>query len=154
MTTIAPCSFIALLGFAISPDASAQSCATPTQIVAAGSAFSGDTCNNTNQLPFLANGAISAPGSQDIYHMSVGDGSGFVLSVVPDSGVDASVFICRNQCTTYATCVAAVDFGGAGFTETATLPPGVGDYYIVVQTAPAQCGSYNLSVSGFVKTTP
>lgn len=109
--------------------------------------FNSDTCNSTNQLPYLANGAIAAFGNQDVYHLRVSDGSGVTLGVLPQPAVDLALFVCRNQCSTYATCVAAVDAGAAGSLETATLPAGPGDYYVVVSSSQAQCGGYNLSVT-------
>jgi hypothetical protein len=154
MTTTARCSLlVALLGLAAPLAASAQSCAAPIEVTYVGE-YSSNTCNNSNQLPYLANGAISAPGSQDVFHMRVSDGTGFNLQVQPPTGVPVSMFVCRNQCSTYATCIAAVDSDGASLTSMVPLPPGAGEYYIVVQTAIAQCGSYNLVVSGLLRTQP
>jgi hypothetical protein len=126
----------------------AQTCAAPIPITAL-SPMSGNTCASTNQLPYLANGAISFLGNQDIYHLAVADGTQVQVHVTPEAGLDLAVFVCRNQCSTYATCVATVDDGGAGVQETAPLPDGPGDYYVIVGTAVSAltCGNYQLTVS-------
>lgn len=133
----------------IAHGALAQTCASPVSIVATGT-FTGNTCNSSNQLPYLANGAIESYTNQDIYYMQVGPASsGIVIFLTPEAGVAMSVAVCRNQCSTYATCVGAAASGIAGAQQTVTLPDGSGDYYIVVagvDTGP-NCGNYSMSVS-------
>lgn len=138
--------FLLLMQTAIISSAFAQTCASPTALVSAGTT-TGNTCTSTNQLPFLANGAISASGNQDVYFVHVADGHSILLSVRPDASVDMGLFVCRNQCSTYATCVAAADSGTAGTTTNATLPDGPGDYYVIVGTSStATCGNYTLTL--------
>jgi len=101
-------------------------------------------------LPYLANGAIAFVGNQDIYRLTVLDGTDVQLHLSPEAGLDLAVFVCRNQCSTYATCVATIDDGGAGVQETAPLPSGPGDYYVIVGAttlATSTCGNYSLTVS-------
>ena len=144
MITIRGC--LAVAFFCCAAPLFAQTCAAPTEIVTTG-AFNSDTCSSTNQLPYLANGAIAAFGNQDVYHLRVADGTGVTLNAQPQPAVDLALFVCRNQCSTYATCVATADAGGAGFAEAATLPAGPGDYYVIVSSGQVQCGSYSLSVA-------
>jgi hypothetical protein len=129
--------------------ASGQTCASPIPIV--GTAFSGNTCNNSTHLPALANGAIlTGGGGEDVYHISGADLSQVSVALQASAGVDLALFVCPNQCSTYATCIAAVD-NGAGAIESVPLPDGPGDYYVIVASVAAvtpNCGSYNLSVSG------
>ncbi len=126
--------------------ASAQTCASPTPIVSTGT-FPGNTCTNTNQLPYLANGAISVAGNQDVYFIHAVNAQSVSLTLVPDASVDMALFICRNQCSTYTTCIAAVDAGVAGGTVSAPLPDGPGDYYVIVgSTSAGTCGNYDLNV--------
>ena len=134
-----------------SSPAFAQSCANPIEITFAG-LLSGNTCNSTNQLPYLANGAITSLDNQDIYHLRVGDGTGIQLTLRPAAGLDGTLFACRNTCSASASCVAAADNGGAGAQETVELPPGPGDYYIVVgsvvsDSTVSDCGTYELYVA-------
>jgi hypothetical protein len=142
---IARSCFLLLQTTVLSP-AFAQTCANPTALVSAGS-FAGNTCTSTNQLPYVANGAIATGGNQDVYFIHTTDGHSIFLNVQPNATVDMSLLVCRNQCSTYTTCVAAVDPGVAGTTASATLPDGPGDYYVIVGTASAaSCGSYTLTL--------
>jgi hypothetical protein len=142
---VARCCFLMMQIAAVLP-AFGQTCANPTALVSAGS-LTGNTCTSTNQLPYIANGAISAGGNQDVYYIHTANGHSVLLTVQPDPSVDMGLFVCRNQCSTYATCVAALDPGVSGTTTTATLPDGPGDYYVIVGTASAaSCGSYTLSL--------
>jgi len=129
--------------------ASAQTCATPIAAIPLGS-YSGNTCNNSTHLPALANGAIvTNGGGEDVYHISGANLSQVSLILQPGAGVDLALFVCPNQCSTYATCIAAVDNGGAGAMESVLLSDGPGDYYVVVASVAAvtpNCGSYNLFV--------
>lgn len=124
--------------------ACAQTCASPLALPLPWT--TGNTCNSTNQLPYLANGAVAAAGAQDIYHGVAVNAQSVSIQVQPDAGIDLALFICPNQCSTYATCIAAVDDGGAGVAETAALPDGPGDYYIIVGATGSGCGGYTLSV--------
>jgi len=127
----------------------AQTCAAPIAIVATGF-FNGNTCASTNQLPYLANGAIAVIGNEDIYRLTAVNANAITLNVQPEAGLDLALFVCRNQCSTYATCIATVDNGGPGVAESTQLPDGPGDYYIIVGTAAQvapQCGNYTLTVS-------
>ena len=127
----------------------AQSCANPIPITIV-STYSGNTCTSTPQLPSLANGAIQLFGNQDIYHVGAADVQvGTQLVVTPSATFDVEVFVCRNQCSTYATCVSAEDAQGPGGVETAKLPPGPGDYYVIIGSPPtSDCGTYTMSVLG------
>lgn len=124
-------------------DVAAQSCASPIALVGS---TTGNTCNGTNQLPYLGNGAIAANGAQDIYHIVAANAQSLSIQVQPDTGVDLALFICPNQCSTYATCIAAVDDGGAGMAETAALPDGPGDYYVIVGATGTGCGGYSVKL--------
>jgi len=130
-----------------SASAYAQSCASPIEVSVPATQFTGNTCNSTNQLPYLVNGAVQAPGNQDIYHLRVTDGSGIQLQLTPAVALDGVLFVCRNLCATYSSCVAAVDSGGIGAAEMASLPPGPGDYYVIIGSVVPACGTYNLTVS-------
>ena len=137
----------ALIQIAVDLPALAQTCANPTAIVSAGT-LTGNTCASANQLPYLVNGAISTQGNQDVYLIHTSNPGPIFLSVQPNASVDMALFVCRNQCSTYATCVAAFDPGVAGTAVGATLPAAPGDYYIIVGTSsPATCGQYTLTVA-------
>jgi hypothetical protein len=129
----------------------AQTCSAPIEITTLGN-NTGNTCTNSNTLPYLANGAMSTPGNEAVYHMSVGAAasSPIIATLTPDSGVDLALFICRGPCSTYSTCVAAVD-GGSGISSSAQIPAGVGDYFIIIgaleQSAGQTCGNYSLIIS-------
>ena len=128
----------------------AQTCAAPILIAGIG-AVAGNTCASTNQLPYLANGAIAVIGNEDIYRLTAANANLIQLHVQPEAGLDLALFVCRNQCSTYATCIATVDNGGAGVAESTQLPDGPGDYYVIVGTAASTsptCGNYSLTVSG------
>jgi hypothetical protein len=128
----------------------AQTCAAPITIAATG-VFNGNTCTSTNQLPYLANGAIAVIGNQDIYRLTSVNANAITLNAQPEAGLDLALFVCHNQCSTYATCIAAVDNGGAGVAESTQLPEGPGDYYIIVGTAASTsptCGNNTLTVAG------
>ena len=126
-------------------DAFAQSCVTPVEITNTG-AFAGNTCISSNQLPYIANGAIATQGKQDIYHVHVVDGTGVTFNLTPEASVDLGLAVCRNQCSTYATCTSVVDSGVPGATQVAPLPDGPGDYYIIIGGG-STCGNYNLYVA-------
>jgi hypothetical protein len=151
--------FRALLAFLLlgpAMPAFAQTCAVPITIPTIG-AFNGNTCTSTNQLPYLANGAIAVIGNEDVYHLTAANANSIVLTAQPEAALDLALFVCRNQCSTYATCIAAVDAGGAGAAESTQLPDGPGDYYVIVGTAnPATpiCGSYTLIVAGPLGKNP
>src|SRR5262249_14440489 len=136
---------IALVTMLPASNATSQTCASPVPI-AFNSPVLGNTCNSTNQLPYLVNGAIAASGSQDIYRVTVLDGRLITLYVEPVAGVDLAVFVCPNECSTYSSCIIAADSEGAGGVETAALPDGPGDYYVIVgATAALTCGGYSLT---------
>ncbi len=125
----------------------AQTCTNPTALVSVGS-WTGNTCTSTNQLPYVANGAIATGANQDVYFVHTANAGSIALSLQPNASVDMGLFVCRNQCSTYATCVAAIDPGVAGEAASTTLPPGPGDYYIIVGTASsASCGDYTLTLA-------
>ena len=128
----------------------AQTCTTPIPIVASGT-VSGTTCSGTTQLPSLVNGAMTG-GQQIVYRATFATGLfPYVdLSLQPDAGVDMSLFVCPNACSSTASCIAAVDDNGAGIAEIASIPNPAGDYYIIVQAAPGSgpvCGGYSLTLS-------
>src|SRR5262249_21263960 len=116
----------------------AQTCASPIDVVTTGF-FDRTTCGGTNQLPYLANGAIAASGAQEIYHVLASDSQGVALHLQPlDAGLDLSLLICRDRCSAYATCTAAAD-ASAGSSADAPLPDGPGEYYIVVGATEPTC---------------
>jgi hypothetical protein len=128
----------------------AQTCAAPTQILFTGWRV-GDTCNNTQNLPYLANGAIVNNGEDDVYHVAIGSlvTSWGEVTLSPLADVDLTLFICHGPCGAYATCLSVAD-AAAGSSATVYIPPVAGDYYIIVGHAGltgATCGSYELSVS-------
>ena len=142
---IARLCFLLIVNTVVLP-AWAQTCANPTALVNAGT-LSGNTCTSTNQLPYLANGAISTAGNQDVYLVDTARTGPIFLAVQPDASVDMGLFVCRNQCSTYATCI-AIDTGVAGTEVSATLLSGPGDYYVIVGAAsPAICGHYTLTLA-------
>lgn len=129
--------------------ASAQSCSAPIEIVGQLS-WQGDTCNGTTALPYLANGAIvNAGGKADVYHVgAVSNPYAGQVTLTSAADVDLSLFVCRGPCGTYSTCFAAVDNGTAAV-NTADIPAGTQDYYIVVAHADASspgCGGYHLDI--------
>ena len=132
-----------IASFAASATGFAQTCASPIALATTPLVVSGTTCAGTTQLPTLVNGAIA--GTQQIVHrVTVGTPvSGFAVTVQPEAGFDVATFVCPNQCSPTASCVAAVDSNGAGGSETAQIPGTPGDYYIIVQSVNT-CGSYSL----------
>jgi hypothetical protein len=129
----------------------AQTCSAPLQITTVGT-YNGNTCSNSNTLPYLANGGVLTPGNEAVYHIAVGAAVQFPVAVTltPDSGVDLALFVCRGPCSTYSTCIAAVD-GGSGVTSSTQLPAEAGDYFIIIgaleQSAGQTCGNYSLTIS-------
>ena len=121
----------------------AQTCAAPIVLATTPLVVNGTTCAGTTELTTLVNGAIA--GTQQIVHrVSVGTpASGFTVTVQPEPGFDVATFVCSNQCSPTASCVAAVDNNGAGVSETAQIPSTPGDYYVIVQSVNT-CGSYSL----------
>ncbi len=139
----------ALAMMSVGLPAFAQTCASPIALTDTGIS-TGNTCNNTNQLPFLANGAISVIGNQDIYYIHALNAHSVTLTVQPEATVDLGLYICRNQCSTYASCTAAVDPGVAGVAASAPLPDGPGDYYVIVAASGSlgpMCGNYTLTLT-------
>jgi hypothetical protein len=130
----------------------AQTCAAPIEIVLPPSASVyttvGNTCDSSNNLPYLANGAIANHGEDDVYRVAIGL-AGVDVAMTPEAGVDLSLFLCRGPCGTYATCTAAVDDGVGAF-NWAPIPPLAGEYFIIVghagESAPT-CGSYTLNIT-------
>jgi len=133
---------------AYSASASAQSCATPIAIATAGPVV-GNTCSGSVQLPNLIDGAIQNSNPQIVYRVALASPTDVHVALQPDASTDMSMFVCPNQCSTAATCL-AVDAAGAGGVENIALPDVPGDYYVIVQssngTAPT-CGTYTLTVS-------
>jgi hypothetical protein len=138
-------SCIALIAFATT--GSAQTCASPIILATTPQAVTGTTCAGTQQLPTFANGAIN--GTQQIVHRirTTAPTTGLQVSVQPEPSQDVAVFVCSNQCSPTATCVAAVDDNGGGGAETASIPSAPGDYYVIVQNV-GTCGSYSLVFTG------
>jgi hypothetical protein len=129
----------------------AQTCSAPIEITNIGT-NTGTSCANSNTLPNLANGAIVTSGNQAVYHIAPGAANqyGITVTLTPDSGVDLGLFICRGPCSSYSTCIAAVD-SGAGMTSSAQIPAGAGDYFIIVgalgESTALTCGNYSLITS-------
>ena len=140
--------FAVILAAVYSASASGQSCVTPIAVISSG-ALTGNTCSGSVQLPSLLDGAISNDNPQIVYRVTLASSTDVHLTLVPDASADMSMFVCPNQCSTSATCIAA-DQAGAGGAETVALPNAPGDYYVIVAcsegTTPA-CGTYTLSVS-------
>lgn len=135
-----------ILGCALS--ARAQTCDSPIEITSS-QGISGNTCNSTINLPYVANGAIALAGEDVVYHVATVNPFAGQVSLQPDSGVDLAMFVCRH-CSTYATCIAAVDNGPAA-SNVANVPAGTADYYIIVGAttvaSATTCGSYTLQVA-------
>jgi hypothetical protein len=125
----------------------AQSCVN-TIPIASGGNFNGNTCSGTNQLPALANGAIQASGPQAIYALqdlsAIYLNETFTLTAAPSANL--SVFVCRNPCSTYASCVAVADVGSGGSGAAFVSNPAA--YFVVIGSAAGTCGAYSLTVSG------
>jgi hypothetical protein len=126
----------------------AQTCSAPIEITHV-SAYTGNTCTNSNTLPYLANGAILIQGNEAVYHIALGTANQYAFTAIltPDTDLDLALFICRGPCSTYSTCIAAVD-GGIGMTSSAQIPAGAGDYFIIVGALGAtvqSCGNYSLT---------
>jgi hypothetical protein len=131
----APC-----LGFA-------QSCASAIPITT--NNFTGTTCGGTNSLPTLANGAILSIAPQVIYaqpDLSATYGYEIVsLNADPNT---LSLYVCKNPCSTYSTCVAVGDVGASGSVSLTVSPPS--EYSIIVGSssgASGTCSSYTLAIS-------
>jgi hypothetical protein len=140
---------VATLLMSVASGVVAQTCASPISIVSAGTS-TGNTCSGSNQLPYIANGAIENSENQDIYFVHATNAQSVTLTVTPQAGVDLQLAICRNQCSTYATCTSVVDSGIAGAVQSAPLPDGPGDYFIIVGgtlSSTPSCGSYTLNLA-------
>ena len=137
---------VLLLLLAAAP-AFAQSCANAIPIVSGGN-FSGTTCGGTNQLPALAAGAIQTSGPQALY--AVQDLSAVYLNetftLTADPSANLAVFVCRNPCSTFASCVAVADVGSNGSGAASVSTPT--EYFVVVGSLAGTCGAYTLTVSG------
>jgi len=134
----------------------AQTCAAPIEMTSQfmlNGPHPDTTCSHPNTLQYLANGAISVSGEQMIYHIALGSlYAGGSITVTPAANREMSLFVCRGPCSTYSTCIAAVD-NGLGVATTAQIPAGVGDYFVVVASTPVttpSCGSYTLSTAFFL----
>jgi hypothetical protein len=123
----------------------AQTCASPIEITTAIN-VSGSTCSGSKQLPSLANGAIAGTDHQIIFHASFANSNASSFVLHPDTGQDMALFVCPNQCSPLATCIAAVDENADGGVETAPIPDGPGDYFVIVQSTGATCGGYTLNI--------
>ena len=125
----------------------AQSCANAIAITNGGN-FSGNTCNGSNQLPALANGAIQAAGPQTIYALH--DLSSIylneTLTLTADPSTNLSLFVCRNPCSTYSSCVAVADVGSIG--SGVAFVNNAAEYFVVVGSTLGTCGAYNLQIIG------
>jgi hypothetical protein len=145
LTTLRVCC-VALLFGAAAP-AFAQTCASNAIPVSNGGGFVGNTCNSTVQLPALANGAIQSPGPQDIYALH--DLSALYLDLtltLTSSPNSLSLYVCRNPCSTFASCVAVADTDGTGV-ATIKLPQPA-EYFLVVGSAAGTCNTYSLTIFG------
>lgn|GEM_PF-3359439 len=148
------CGIAALvLGFGAIVSVRAQTCAAPIEVIsqlASNGTHSDTTCGHTNTLPYLGNGAISASGEQMIYHiLRVPNAYAGTITLTPAANVELGLFVCRGPCSTYSTCIAAID-NGPGVASTAQIPVGVGDYFVIVGSTPVtvpSCGSYTLSTA-------
>lgn len=131
---------------AATTQAIAQTCAAPIAI-ASGNTFTGNTCNDTPQLPFLANGAIGSQGNQTVYSIAAHSNIHATFTLTPEAAADLALYVCGSPCSTYSSCVAAMDDGGAGVPESASLDLRPGNYFVVVGATGPVCGSYSLSVA-------
>ena len=125
----------------------AQSCANTIPITFGGN-FTGNTCSGTNQLPALANGAIQASGPQAVYALQDLSSQYLneTLTLTADPSANLSVFVCRNPCSTYASCVAVADVGSNGSGAAYLSTPAA--YFVVIGSTAGTCGAYSLTVSG------
>ena len=137
----------ALLILIAAAPAFAQSCANAIPITNGGN-FSGNTCNGSNQLPALVNGAIQTAGPQTIYALH--DLSSLYLNetftLTADPSASLSLFVCRNPCSTYSSCVAVADVGSSGSVAAFVSVPA--EYFVVVGSTAGTCGAYNLQIFG------
>jgi len=123
-----------------------QTCANPLPIVSGG-LFTGITCSSIGQLPAIANGAIQIPGLQVIYALSDLSASYLDLTLTMSAQPNTlSLFVCRNPCSTYTSCVAIADTGSPGTAIVHLDKPA--EYFLVVGSANNTCSQYSLTVNG------
>jgi hypothetical protein len=139
------CISLAILLAAATP-AYAQTCANPIEVPVI-QGFNATTCGSPNNLPYVANGAISIlQGENVVYHVgTVNNPYAGQVSLQPEPTVDLALFVCRAPCSTYSTCFAVAD-NGPGAQNVADIPAGASDFYIIVGhvTGVPTCGNYSL----------
>ncbi len=142
-----------VLGFGMAVSLHAQTCASPIEVILppfSNGPYTDTTCGHTNTLPYLANGAILASGEQMIFHLlRVPTAYAGTITLTPAANVELGLFVCRGPCSTYSTCIAAID-NGQGIASTVQIPAGAGDYFVIVGSTPVtapSCGTYTLSTA-------
>jgi hypothetical protein len=123
---------------------------------------SGDTSSATNQMLFLnttcaSGGAVSRPGPDLIYSVTVFPGNSLTFQVMPAASYDTDIYL-LGTCGDGQTCVQESDSGVEGQSETIgpiTLNPGT--YYLFVDSIFTiddleGSGTYTLSVTGTLGT--
>jgi len=145
----------------VSPSAIAaggDTCAAPTVIAALPFNDSGNTSLATNQMVFLNQtcagfGAVTRPGPDLIYSVTVYPGNSLTFQVNPGAGYDVDIYL-LGTCGDGATCVRESDTGTEGQPETlgpVTLTPGTYSFYVdsiyTIDDTPGS-GPYTLSVTG------
>lgn len=155
---------VSVLGDAASPlrplavAAGGDTCAAPTVITSLPYNDTGDTSTATNQMLFLstacsAGKAVTRPGRDLIYSITVWPGNSLTFQVTPDATYDAAIYV-LGACTSGSSCSHAADVGGDGQAETigpVTLSPGT--HYFFVDSIYSEdeiggFGRYTLSVTG------
>ncbi len=147
----------------LSPSAVAaggDTCATATVIASLPYNDSGNTTNATDQGIFLntacaGGGAVSRPGPDLVYSITVFAGNSLTLTLTPAATYDPTLYVVGGSCSSGSGCVVESDTGIEGQVETIgprTFTPGT--YYVYVDSiyAPEECscdhGAYTLSVTG------
>jgi len=145
-TVLRLCCIVMLFGAAA--PAFGQACAASSVIpITNGGAFFGNTCTSAVQLPALANGAIRTPGPQDIYALH--DLSALYLNLtltLTSSPNSLSLYVCRNPCSTFGSCVAVADTDATGLAVIYLPKPA--EYFVVVGSTADTCNTYSLTAYG------
>lgn len=145
--SIMGCICAALAGFAVSP-VFAQTCAAPYPL-AVFAVHNGSSCGE-NRLPALNHGATWLPGGDVVFRLTAPKPFLYTAVLNAQGSWGAAVFVCRS-CGVDSECINAAAAAGSGDAGVATVPFEVndgGDYYVIVDSTTADCGSFSLSLMG------